>query len=362
MKTWLKLAARRAQGPAVLIALIALLIAAIALLVVFGTQSFDTAAAAIAKKTPFFGIFIAVISVAALLFLLIFLAIVLSTYKLSDHPYALGLPKGSVRAILALSLVVIFITTAIFLVEVADLDPTGVTTRNMSVQNEKELGSLREALEPNHAVLAQSVDLETKRIEVKIVSPGSGTARVDLAKQIFTTIATVLVTVVGFYFGTRSAAPDAEKDAAKLVLDSEQKGFVAKAKAMEESATEFVKEADTAVTATKAAEGNIQQLIGEAPEKRGEKAKAILEAALDETRKASEEANAAAGSARERLEHIARERAALEAAKAGEVDAGRTLAAIADAVKEIKLQRDVAEDAAERAAEAVADASVAPAG
>ena len=66
--------------------------------------------------------------------------------------HALGLPKGSVRALLAFALVIAFVGLAVYF--------------------------YRNPIEANG----------------------------DFAKQVFTTVATILVTVIGFYFGSRGAA------------------------------------------------------------------------------------------------------------------------------------------------------------
>ena len=52
---------------------------------------------------------------AALLISLAFLATALAALGLSDRSHALGLPEGSVRALIALLLITLFIITAIFL-------------------------------------------------------------------------------------------------------------------------------------------------------------------------------------------------------------------------------------------------------
>lgn len=90
------------------------------------------------------------------LLIIFFLVIIPPLYKtmgLSDLNYALGLPQGSVRAIIALSLILLFAITS------------------------------------NHLFNQIGVG-----------------AKAEFAKQLLTTISTLVVAIVGFYFGTRAVA------------------------------------------------------------------------------------------------------------------------------------------------------------
>jgi hypothetical protein len=107
-----------------------------------------------------------VYGVGALLACLAIVAIVLSALNLSDPKGALGLPDGSVRAIIALSLIIIFIITATYLYS----NIAKPTFANDAV---------------NNTVIY--------------------TEQVKFAQQILTTVSTLVVAVAGFYFGTRSA-------------------------------------------------------------------------------------------------------------------------------------------------------------
>lgn len=80
--------------------------------------------------------------------------IVLAALNLSDSSGAFGLPKGSFRAIIALSLILIFAITSTFLYNTLD--------------------------------------------------PDTNPEKVKFAQQILTTVSTLVVTVVGFYFGARA--------------------------------------------------------------------------------------------------------------------------------------------------------------
>jgi hypothetical protein len=95
-----------------------------------------------------------VYGVLTLLVALAALVAILSYFGLSSEASALGLPEGSVQAVIALVLVLIFAITAVFLLTI-DIDPTDE-------------------------------------------------AKQRLATQILTTAGTLAVAVAGFYFGTRA--------------------------------------------------------------------------------------------------------------------------------------------------------------
>ena len=96
--------------------------------------------------------------VMALFATLALVAVTFSVAGLTDPKQALGLPEGSVRAAIALSLIVIFAITSIYLY------------------------SSLSKVDPN--------------------SPG-----IDFAKQVFAVVGTLMTSVASFYFASRAAAP-----------------------------------------------------------------------------------------------------------------------------------------------------------
>jgi hypothetical protein len=104
-----------------------------------------------------------IIGVMALFTTLALVAVTFSVAGLSDPSQALGLPEGSVRAAIALALIVIFSITAIFF----------------------------------YNSLASRVD------------PATPLPSDDFAKQVFTIVGTLMTAVVSFYFATRSATTTA---------------------------------------------------------------------------------------------------------------------------------------------------------
>jgi hypothetical protein len=113
-------------------------------------------------------------------------AVVLNFFKLSNPLEALGLPQGSVRALIALSLILIFALMVIFMATnlggATEYEYTGNSTviyegKNYTATN----GTLTILLEPSAAAI-------------------------DFSKHVLTTVSTLVVALAGFYFGTKSVA------------------------------------------------------------------------------------------------------------------------------------------------------------
>lgn len=178
------------------------------------------------------------------------LAIIYSVMGVENKEQALGLPEGSVRALLAFSLVLIFVCLAAFLfsqINNKDCDNCGKTLARV---NETELSDLK-----NNFVVAaeQAKNQDGKLAYEQIPDPNDKTGKTiiddlkhpvysvtyyqkqskdatDFAKQIFTTLATIFVSVVSFYFGSSvtssavragaSAAQGTEGDKKSVVLQT----------------------------------------------------------------------------------------------------------------------------------------------
>ena len=115
----------------------------------------------------------------------------------SDQP--LGLPNGSVRAVLALMLLVLYGSASLFLQ--GKIGTTEMTTFNDLTPDQAKQMVLGKP--PESFVVIQGATSAT----VKIL--GHNQAADDLGKQIVTTLATVVTTIVGFYFGAGAAAQSA---------------------------------------------------------------------------------------------------------------------------------------------------------
>jgi hypothetical protein len=160
------------------------------------------------------------------------LAIIYSVMGVEDAKQALGLPDGSVRALLAFSLVLIFVCLGSFLFSEVNKNNQPVEGKTLTAVTEAQLADLKAtfnvapelAKDQSGQVQYEQVagsdgkpanDLKHPLYTVTYYPKGNKDAE-DFAKQIFTTLATVFVSVVSFYFGssvTTSAAAAGAKAA-----------------------------------------------------------------------------------------------------------------------------------------------------
>ena len=136
--------------------------------------------------------------VSALILILALVVAMFAALNLSDSTQALGLPEGSIRAVIALSLILIFVITAVFLYgqlrDVGTATSTGLTQVQLDAIPQDEIVSIQ----------AKDVNGETFfDVERKVTT---NDVSEDFAKQILTTVSTLVVAVAGFYFGSRSVA------------------------------------------------------------------------------------------------------------------------------------------------------------
>src|SRR5579862_4739989 len=151
---------------------------------------------------------VVLLGLALIVVLMIALAIVYSVLDLTVKSEALGLPEGSVRALIAFSLVTIFVLMAAFLYRnVSDLGPGTTITRIPKAQiDELKKDFVVVAVPATKADGSPDLDTDGKTplYQVKyFVRHNKDTD--DFAKQIFTTLATVFVSVISFYFGSSAS-------------------------------------------------------------------------------------------------------------------------------------------------------------
>ena len=142
---------------------------------------------------------------------------------LSSQGHSFGLPAGTIRAIIAVSLILIFTIISIFLYERLRSPGTyiieGLNAEQLAeIPSEKILSSIPSSEgqnEEDQPADGQSVE-EVELFDVTLVLPNNEASE-DLAKQVLTTVSTLVVAISGFYFGTRSATT-AQKDETKPTL------------------------------------------------------------------------------------------------------------------------------------------------
>jgi hypothetical protein len=176
---------------------------------------------------------VVIAGVISLLAVLMMTALAFSAVKLSDNKQALGLPEGSVRAVIALSLIVIFVITVVFLfgglnrplgrIEHITFEQANAVPVSVLVSKRAEDPAVAELLkkaeeakaknDPNAAPLQKDAETAAKASLYTVersVDPSRGSE--DFAKQIITTISTLVVSISAFYFGS-STAISAQKSA-----------------------------------------------------------------------------------------------------------------------------------------------------
>jgi hypothetical protein len=135
--------------------------------------------------------------VVALIAILVITVAVFAALGLSDRTQAFGMPEGSVRAVIALSLILIFAIMAVFLYNQLRETPTttitGLTQEQMAEIPAQEIIASR----PSEA--GENLFDVQRRLERNETSE-------DFAKQLLTTISTLVVAVAGFYFGSKAVA------------------------------------------------------------------------------------------------------------------------------------------------------------
>lgn len=130
----------------------------------------------------------------------------------STQQDALGLPAGSVRALLAFSLVIAFIAVASWALGDHPPSRSAAVARDVA---EADISARTEALQrlyppPRYSVVITPATEPnskpaTKTADIHVYDTAAQQQQDDMQKQIVTVLATVLVAVVGFYFGGKSS-------------------------------------------------------------------------------------------------------------------------------------------------------------
>ena len=193
-------------------------------------------------KLKFFGYFnyseatilsaVVLIGLALVVLLAAVLAMIYSGIGITNKDQPLGLPEGSVRSLIAFSLVLIFVLLAVFLysnvsrlqtqpwaltnVTKAQLDALGkdyVVVSSEAMKDAKGDPTLNENKEPLYSVTYYG----------RHSKDGD-----DFAKQIFTTLATIFTSVISFYFGSGVATSGAGAVAKAIAAASPEKPSITK--------------------------------------------------------------------------------------------------------------------------------------
>jgi hypothetical protein len=143
---------------------------------------------------------ITVLLATMLLLLLVTFALVAVGFKragLAVPDQALGLPQGSVRALIAFVLLLIFSMLAIFLFAGVDSlteEIEGVSPAQFESLDLTEVAGARAVRDDDGAIVEYTVTLRRPNA-----------AQVDLAKQLTTPMITLITAIAAFYFGARTS-------------------------------------------------------------------------------------------------------------------------------------------------------------
>jgi hypothetical protein len=136
-----------------------------------------------------------VVMLVGLILALVVVAYAFNLLGLSNKEGSLGLPDGSVQAFIALSLILIFAIMAVYLY--SQLRAPATATLTLSREQAASI--------PADQIISQSpVVTKSGAKKVLIVRILPGTVSEDFAKQIGTTVSTLVVAIAGFYFGSRA--------------------------------------------------------------------------------------------------------------------------------------------------------------
>ena len=150
---------------------------------------------------------IVLLGLALVVVLMAVLVIVYKALDLTSKDQALGLPEGSIRALIAFSLVLIFVCLGAFLYHNVNNIDLGGSSGKLTKITQDQLNELQKqfivAYEPvrDEKTGTQLKDGDKLLYNATYFGKRSKEAD-DFAKQIFTTLATVFVSVISFYFGT----------------------------------------------------------------------------------------------------------------------------------------------------------------
>jgi hypothetical protein len=156
-------------------------------------------------------VWLLVVALAALGMMSIVLPAVFYWLKLTDSKQALGLPEGTVRAVIALSLIALFAVSPIYLfrnMAGSDRTITGLTDAQLA-----ELLKNPAVLHPvSYAVAGATGEAATNTLTYREAADPAG---VDFAKQMLVLLGTLATSVTSFYFGAKMAGSASAQGAAQ---------------------------------------------------------------------------------------------------------------------------------------------------
>jgi hypothetical protein len=152
----------------------------------------------------------------AVTLLLYFGTIIMRATGLQAKNEALGMPEGSIRALIAVSLILMFAiigVTILFAGMAGDpVDSNGLTSAEIDRLENVQIVSI--------SVVDPAASPGTERFNVT-ARPELSDAAHDFGLQLLTTVSTLVVAVAGFYFGSRAVSQGAKTAAAAQTAATE---------------------------------------------------------------------------------------------------------------------------------------------
>ncbi len=112
-----------------------------------------------------------------------------------DRTQPLGMPPGSIRAIMALILILLFVLLVVFIYfDIAR--PPGTIVRGVTAEQFAKI--------PFDQIESSSLDPQSGLYTVGKYPPPRSADSVDIGKQVITTVSTLVVSISAFYFGAQS--------------------------------------------------------------------------------------------------------------------------------------------------------------
>ena len=246
------------------------------------------------KDSVLTAILLALLGIAGFVILLFGIAVAFSGMDALDPLHAFGLPRGTVRAVLALGLLVAFLTASFYWIDrAATQEPVRITQRALGPGAVVDPAGMQKALGSGTAVYLSVEKRDGVDIRMlNFVGPAASKDWLDLIKQVITVLSTALAAVVGFYFGSRSSDTSHKPADAGAGQEAERQNKAGKATAQLETARELMTEISADLQRVKTATDEVKAAY--------EKAKSSDPSAKATKRLATKAANAEKARARAR--------------------------------------------------------------
>lgn len=148
-------------------------------------------------------------AVIVLVILLCSMSVVFASFDLQDKTQALALPEGSIRAVIALMLIVLFAILSIYLygsLATGQMIHMGIVTEGTRAALASRFGEL-------NVISAASSDGKGFDIWLRDTTSQEG---IDFAKQLLVLVGTLVTSIASFYFGSRTAIQANERATTKI--------------------------------------------------------------------------------------------------------------------------------------------------